>query len=267
MEVRIKNVCIGGGKTPKIMGVLNVSPESFFSDSFTPCDQIVTRVEEMIREGADIIDLGARSTALSAKPLTISDERERIIAAMKELDGYGAVLSLDTMYPEVLNAALHYDLAAINDINGLGNPEYAKLVADTGLPVIAMVAHKIPGDPIDMAGTHAAMQEILNRAWRYDICDLILDPGIGKWVAERQAAADWDLCQQFSKLKQYDCPLLAAVSRKTFIGDCIGKPAHERLYGTLGVLYHLLENGADIVRVHDVGASRDVVLVFERLCL
>jgi dihydropteroate synthase len=267
MTVRIKNVYIGGGNSPKIMGVLNISPESFFSDSFIPCDQVVTRVEEMIREGADIIDLGARSTALSAPPLTIVEERGRIIAAMKELDGSGAVLSLDTMHPEVLNAALHYDLAAINDINGLGNPEYAKLVADTGLPVIAMAAHKFPGDSIDMTGTHASMQEILSRSEKYGICDLILDPGVGKWITDRPLAADWDLCRRFSELKQYDCPLLAAVSRKTFIGACIGKSAHERLYGTLGVLYHLLGAGADIVRVHDVGASRDVVLVFEQLCL
>lgn len=266
MEVWIKNIRIGGGNSPKIMGVLNISPESFFSDSFIPCDQIVTRVEEMIREGADIIDLGARSTALFAPPLTVADERDRIITAMKELDGYGAVLSLDTMHPEVLDAALHYDLAAINDINGLGNPEYAKLAADSGLPVMAMAAHKFPGDPFDMAGTHAAMQEILGRAGQYGICDLILDPGIGKWAADRPLEADWDLCRKFAELKQYDCPLLAAVSRKTFIGDCIGKPAHGRLYGTLGVLFYLLENGADIIRVHDVGASRDIVRVFEQLC-
>ena len=89
MEVRIKNIRIGGGNSPKIMGVLNISPESFFSDSFTPCDQVVTRVEEMIREGADIIDLGARSTTLNAPPLTVADERERVLTAMKELDGYG----------------------------------------------------------------------------------------------------------------------------------------------------------------------------------
>ena len=248
------------------MGVLNISPESFFSDSFTPCDQVVTRVEEMIREGADIIDLGARSTALNSPPLTVAEERGRVITAMKKLDGYGAVLSLDTMYPEVLDAALHYDLAAINDINGLGNPAYARLAADSGLPVIAMAAHKLPGDPLDRAGTHAAMQEILDRAGQYGITDIILDPGVGKWVADRSTAADWDLCRQFAELKRYGCPLLAAVSRKTFIGDCIGKPAHERLYGTLGVLFYLLENGADLIRVHDVGAARDVVRVFEQLC-
>lgn len=266
MEVRIKNIRIGEENSPKIMGVLNISPESFFSDSFTPCDQVVTRVEEMIREGADIIDLGARSTALNAPPLTVAEERERVLTAMKELDGYGAVLSLDTMYPEVLEAALHYDLAAVNDINGLGNPEYAKIAADAGLPVIAMAAHRLPGDPLDLAGTHAALREILSRAEQYGIRDLILDPGVGKWVADRPLEADWELCRQFSSLNQYGCPLLAAVSRKTFIGDVIGKPAHERLYGTLGVLFCLLQSGAALVRVHDVAASRDVVRVFEKLC-
>ena len=213
MEVRIQHLCIGNSSSPKIMGVLNISPESFFSDSFTPCDQVVTRVEEMIREGADIIDLGARSTALNAPPLTVAEERDRVITAMKELDGYGAVLSLDTMYPEVLSAALHYDLAAINDINGLGNPAYARLAADSGLPVIAMAAHKLPGDPLDRAGTHAAMQEILDRAGQYGITDIILDPGVGKWVADRSTAADWDLCRQFAELKRYGCPLLAADRR------------------------------------------------------
>lgn len=266
MEVRIKNIRIGEETSPKIMGVLNISPESFFSDSFTPCDQVVTRVEEMIREGADIIDIGARSTALNAPPLTVAEERERVIAAMKELDGYGAVLSLDTMHPEVLDAALHYDLAAINDINGLGNPAYAKLAANADLPVIAMAAHNRPGDPLNMAETHAAVQEIVRRAERYSIRDLILDPGVGRWIAERSSEADWELCRRFSELRQYGCPLLGAVSHKTFIGDVTGKPAHERLYGTLAALFYLFQNGADIVRVHDVAASRDVARVFEKLC-
>ncbi|HJK01756.1 MAG TPA: dihydropteroate synthase [Methanocorpusculum sp.] len=266
MEIRIKNIRIGKRYSPKIMGVLNISPESFFLDSISPCNMVTTRVEEMIREGADLIDLGARSTALDSPPLPVVDERERILHAMKELDGYDVVLSLDTMHPDVLNAALHYDISAINDINGLANPEYARLVADSGLPVIAMASHHRPGDSLGMFGTHAALQEILNRAEKYDICDLILDPGVGKWIAERSLMMDWDICRHFSELNQYDHPLLAAISRKTFIGACIGKPASERLYGTLGVMFYLLENGADIVRVHDVGASRDIVRVYEQLC-
>lgn len=247
------------------MGVLNISPESFFSDSFTPCDLVVTRVAEMLREGADIIDLGARSTALFAPPLSVSDECTRVVAAMKELDGSGAVLSLDTMHPRVLDAALRYDLAAINDIRGLGDPAYARLAADSGLPVIAMAANVCPGDLLDIAATKSALHQVCERAERLGIEHLILDPGIGKWVASRSSEADWELCRRFSELTSFGHPLLAAASRKTFIGDAIGKPAHERLFGTLGVLFYLLEAGADIVRVHDVAATRDIISVFETL--
>ncbi|MDU9375965.1 Dihydropteroate synthase [Methanocorpusculaceae archaeon Sp1] len=265
MVVNVKGVTIGSGSSPKIMGVLNISPESFFSDSFTPCDRIVTRALDLLQEGADVIDLGARSTALSAPPLSVSEERERVVAALRELRGCGAVLSLDTMHPEVLDAALRYDIAAINDINGLGNPLYAKIAADSGLPVIAMAAGNRPGDPVDFSETFSALRLVCERAERFGICDLILDPGVGKWVEERSFDADWELCRRFSLLQEFDRPLLAAVSRKAFIGDTVGKPAGERLYGTLGVLFFLLEQGADVVRVHDVAAVRDVVSVFERL--
>ncbi len=265
MAVQIKGVTVGSGSSPKVMGVLNISPESFFSDSFTPCDRVITRVEEMLREGADVIDVGARSTALSAPPLTVAEERERVVAALRELEGYGAVLSLDTMYPEVLDAALRYDLAAVNDIGGLGNPVYARIAADSGLPVIAMAARDRPGDPVDLAGTFDALRVVCDRAEAAGVSDLILDPGVGKWTEVRPLAADWELCRSFSMMREFGFPLLGAVSRKTFIGDVLGKPAHERLFGTLGVLFYLLESGADMVRVHDVGASKDVVRVFERL--
>ncbi|MDV0442843.1 dihydropteroate synthase [Methanorbis rubei] len=265
MAVQIKGVRVGEGSSPKIMGVLNISPESFFSDSFTRCDEILVRALEMMQEGADMIDLGARSTALTAPPLSVSEERERVVAALRELDGCGAVLSLDTMHPEVLDAALRYDIAAINDINGLGNPLYAKIAADSGLPVIAMAAGNRPGDPVDFSGTLSALRLVCERAERFGISDLILDPGVGKWVEERSVDADWELCRRFSLLQEFERPLLAAVSRKAFIGNAVGKPAEERLFGTLGVLFFLLEQGADIVRVHDVLAVRDVVLVFERL--
>ncbi len=248
------------------MGVLNISPESFFSDSFTPCELVTTRVEEMRRAGVDVIDVGARSTALNAPPLSVAEERERVVAAFRELDGCDAVFSLDTMHAEVLEAALRFDLVAINDISGLGNAEYARVAADSGLPVMAMTANAVPGDPLDFAGTIRAMQAVCTRAEAAGVSDLILDPGVGKWVADRSLDADWELCQRFSELRQFGYPLLAAVSRKTFIGDVIGKPAQDRLFGTLGVLFYLLEQGADIVRVHDVAATRDLVLVYERLC-
>jgi dihydropteroate synthase len=265
MKIRIKDFCVGEGESPRIMGVVNISPESFFTGSFVPAGKLVAGVAGLTAAGVDIIDIGARSTALHAPPLSVAEEKARVIAAFRELDGSDAVFSLDTMYPEVLRAALRYDLSVINDIGGLGNREYAALAGDSGLPVIAMAAHRIPGDPLNLAETHAALQEIIGRAERNGISDLILDPGIGRWVPERTGDADWELCRNFSGLRVYGYPLLAAVSRKTFIGDVTGKPAEDRLPGTLGVLYYLLGQGADIVRVHDVEAAKDIAAVFEKL--
>lgn len=266
--VQFGDVRIGGGSPPRVMGVLNISPESFFSDSFTPCEQVMLRVEEMRRAGADVIDVGARSTALNAPPLTVAEERERVVAAFRELEecGCDAVFSLDTMHVEVLEAALRFDLAAINDISGLGDARYARVVADSGLPVVAMAADAMPGDALDFAGTIAAMRRVCDRAERAGVSGLVLDPGVGKWVLNRPLDADWELCRRFGELREFGCPLLGAVSRKTFIGDAIGKPAQDRLFGTLGVLFYLLEQGADMVRVHDVAAARDVLRVYERLC-
>lgn len=262
--MQIQNVHIGNGK-PKILGVLNVSPESFFTDSFTPTHQILRRAEQMKRDGADIIDLGARSTALNAPPLSVAEEKERILSALHELGDHDMPLSLDTMHTEVLEAALHFDISAINDINGLLDVKFAKTAADSGLPVISMASHQFPGDAADFSATKRGISEVLNRAEKYKIEQLILDPGIGKWTAGRSSEADWELCRRFGELKSFGHPLLAAVSRKAFIGDVLQKGPQERLFGTLAVQFALLEAGADLLRVHDVGAARDLITVFYKL--
>ncbi|MBE6506767.1 MAG: dihydropteroate synthase [Methanocorpusculum parvum] len=263
--IRIKSVSVGGNNPPRILGVLNISPESFFTDSFTPCSQVFRRAEEMRRAGADIIDLGARSTALNAPPLSASEEKERVVSALRDLEGCGLPISLDTCRAEVLTAALHYDISLVNDISGLSDEVYAKAVADSGLPAILMASDVLPGDPLNFAETNAALSFVLSRAEKYGIEDIILDPGIGKWTKERTSDADWELCRRFSELKSYNLPLLAAVSRKSFIGECLDKPPHERIFGSLAVFYHLMESGADLLRVHDVGAAADFVKIFTRL--
>lgn len=265
MKFSVKNICVGDGCSPKIMGVVNISPESFFTDSFTSCEKIFEKVCAEIDAGADIIDIGARSTALHAPPLSVAEEKDRVVTALKELRGVDAVFSLDTMYPKVLDAALRFDLSIINDISGLTNECYAKVASDSGLPVIAMAAKKVPGDPLNFFETKTSLENILSRANNFGIEKIILDPGVGRWVPERTADADWELCRNFSDLKSFGCPLLAAVSRKTFIGEATLKLPQDRLYGTLGVLFYLLLNGADILRVHDVSAAKDLVAVYGKL--
>lgn len=263
--VRVKNVSVGGDNPPRILGVLNISPESFYSDSFTPCNLAFRRAEEMRRAGVDIIDVGARSTALNSKPISVAEEKARVISALKDLDGCGLPLSLDTCHAEVLEAALHYDIALVNDIRGLADQSFTKLVADAGLPVIAMAAGAPNEYPVNFLETKLAIDDILKRASMHDITDVILDPGVGKWSEARSTDADFELCQRFSELKEYEMPLLAAVSRKSFIGECLNKPPHERLFGSLAVLYHLMISGASILRVHDVLATADFVKIFCRL--
>lgn len=260
--VRIGNITIGGNNPPAILGVVNISPESFYSDSFTPGCQVLRRVESMRRDGADIIDLGARSTALNAPLLSVAEEKDRVVSALKDLTDCGLPVSLDTCHAEVLSAALHYDIALINDISGLSSKEFAAAAADSGLPVIAMASHELPGDAKNLASTRTALSEVLVRAEAHGITDLILDPGIGKWVAGRDADADWELCRRFHELTVYDRPLLAAVSRKQFLGECVNKAPHERLFASLAMLYHLMEEGANLLRVHDVAATHDFVQVF-----
>ncbi|HJJ48275.1 MAG TPA: dihydropteroate synthase [Methanocorpusculum sp.] len=262
--MQIGKIRIAQGQ-PKILGVLNISPESFFTDSFTPIRQLLHRVEQMRRDGADIIDLGARSTALNALPLSVAEEKSRVTAALAELKDADIPFSLDTMHAEVLEAALRFDIAAVNDISGLLHPAFAHLAADSGLPVICMASQKTPGDALSFAETKAACAAVLDRAAAYEIENLILDPGVGRWSEARTSEADWELCRRFGELKTFGRPLLAAVSRKAFIGTALGREPQERLAGTLGVEFALCEAGADLLRVHDVAAARDIIAVFEKL--
>ncbi|WAI01304.1 dihydropteroate synthase [Methanogenium organophilum] len=248
------------------MAVMNASPESFFSKSFVPPESIVTTAQRFVDDGADIIDIGARSTAPNSPVIPLSTETKRVTETLRQIEGMGIPISLDTMYPEVLDAALRYDIAAINDIHGLSSPEYAKIAADSGLPVIAMASVDAPGDVKGVEETAFALSLVVSRAAHYGIEDLILDPAIGKWTAEWEPEDDWELCRHFSEFLDFDRPLLAAVSRKTFIGDLTGRTRPEdRLAGTLAVTCSLMDRGASLIRAHDVRETADIIRVHQKL--
>lgn len=254
----VKGIHIGR-PCPVLMGVLNISPESFYPGSFVPISAMHETAGQMITDGADILDIGARSTAPGSPPISVSEETTRIKESLSELKGEDYVISIDTMHPEVLNAALHFDISLANDISGLQNPDLAQLISDTGLPAVLMASGKSPGDARSLQDTHAAIRNVLTRAQDLGIEEIILDPGIGKWIPERTAEDDWELCRHFHELSVYDLPLLAAVSRKSFIGELTGKPPTGRLAGTLAVTTRLLENGASVIRAHDIPETRDVI--------
>lgn len=265
LTCRIGNISIGTNSPVRLMAVINASPESFFSKSFIPPESILRTVQRFIDDGADIIDVGARSTAPNSPPLPVQTERERVTETLRQIEGTGIPISLDTIYPEVLDAALRYDIAAINDIHGLCSTEYAKIAADSGLPVIAMASQSAPGDVRSVDETISALSSVVSRAEQYGIEDLILDPAVGRWIPEWEPEDDWELCRHFSEFLQFDRPLLAAVSRKSFIGDLIGRPPEDRLAGTLGVTWSLIDRGASVIRAHDVRETADIIRVHRKL--
>src|SRR5512136_119280 len=192
-------------------------------------------------------------------PLSPEVERERMVAALSALEGTGVTVSVDTREPEVLAACLRYDIHAVNDIGGLSDPRFALRVRDSGLPAILMASREVPGDAIGLQATLDALQLVVTRCMEYDIDDFILDPGIGKWVPERTARDDWELVRHFAEFRSFGRPLLAAVSRKTFIGELLRREPGERLSGSLAVALLLALGGASVVRTHDVRETRDVL--------
>lgn len=261
----IKGLQVGDGAPPRLMGVVNCSPESFYTGSYTPPEEVFSRACLLVNEGAEIIDVGARSTAPGAPQISRNEETRRMERALSALEGSGIRVSVDTMDPVVLEACMDYDIAAVNDISGLLDPEYAAIVAESGLPALLMASQNAVGDALTVKETHRALSMVENRAHYAGVTEYVLDPAIGLWQQNRTVDLDWELCRNFREFAVYMRPLLAAVSRKTFLGGLAGKPPAGRLPASLAMASILVFHGADIIRTHDVADTRDAILVAERM--
>ena len=261
----VKGIPIGQGFPVRLMGVINCSPESFFHGSYVMPGSILKRADEMVSLGADIIDIGARSTAPRSPPISVATEAERLSAALAELDGTGIPVSVDTMHCAVLERALSHDIHAANDISGFSDPAYSRFVADAGLPALLMASEKMPGDATSFRETLANLSRIVNRCTDAGVSSYILDPGIGLWTSSRSTALDWEICRHFEQCSQFGRPLLAAVSRKTFLGEPDGRPPEMRLPASLGITAMLIQKGADMIRTHDVRETAEVIRMASRM--
>jgi dihydropteroate synthase len=260
----INKIRIGRGR-PVLMGIINISPESFFSGSYVPDEQIRITAETMVEQGADIIDIGGRSTAPGSRTISVVEEKERLISALRTLDGSGITVSVDTMHPDVLQAALNHDVHVVNDISGLVNQEIGQIMADHKIPGILMATTHTPGDCRNYQETLHALETVTNRAKEAGIVDYVLDPGVGRWIPERTPDADFELCRRFHELSVFDRPFLAAVSRKSFLGSAIGRGPENRLAATLAVTTGLVQAGAAMIRTHDIPETKDLVEVLSAL--
>ncbi len=220
----------------------------------------------MVEEGADILDIGARSTAPGVKPISVQEEVGRLLPALKSvLDVVDVPISIDTQYASIAKKSLSMGANVINDISGLKNDQdMVKTASDFDAPVILMATKKVPGDCLTFSETKAALVESICMAENGGITDIVIDPGIGRWVPEKTHECDLALLDNFERFKVLGRPVLVAVSRKSFIGGVLGKPSpSDRLAGTLTCTAIAVYKGAHIVRTHDVKETIDTIKMAE----
>jgi len=272
-RARLASVEIGGGAPVAVMGVLNVSPESFHSGSvYRDDDALLRAAVDMVDAGAALVDVGARSTA-PYLPTEVSEAEEidRLTGAVRLLaDKLPVPVSADTTRPAVARAALEAGARIVNDVSGLSDLALAREVAARGASLIAMAAPGAGGLGAPLATVRARLERALATARTADIAvdRIVLDPGIGFF---RDAAVPWhtwdvSVLAGLRTLLTLGRPLCVGVSRKSFVGALTGRAdTADRLAGSLAATAAAVLGGADLIRAHDVRETVDAVRVAERI--
>ncbi|HEY5975551.1 MAG TPA: dihydropteroate synthase [Geobacteraceae bacterium] len=255
-------------RRPCVMGILNLTPDSFSDGNrFATLDLAVARAEEMVREGADIIDVGGESTRPDAPPVTADEELRRVLPVIQRLrETLPVPVSIDTYKARVARDALAAGASIINDISGLTfDPEMAETVAASTAGVVLMHTRGRPTEMQQSTGYADLLGEVsgflahaMDRAVAAGIEPdrLVVDPGIG---FGKSVAGNLALISRLGELQRLGRPILVGTSRKSFIGAVLDRPVDQRLFGTAATMALALAFGASIFRVHDVAAMRDVV--------
>ncbi|MBF8223715.1 dihydropteroate synthase [Halomonas sp. 328] len=253
---------------PRVMGILNVTPDSFSDGGrHVALDDALRHAEQMLAEGAAIIDVGGESTRPGAAPVTPQQELDRVAPVVellvRELD---ALVSVDTSSPEVMRESASLGAGMINDVRALRRDGALQAAAHSGLPVCLMHMLGEPGDmqvaphyegPVEEAVAdflEARVAACLAAGLRRE--RLLLDPGFG---FAKTVEHNLRLLHRMERLQALDLPLLVGMSRKSMIGKVLERPVEERLPGGLALTALAVERGARILRVHDVGPSVDVI--------
>jgi dihydropteroate synthase len=255
------------------MGILNVTPDSFSDGGrFLDPETAVTGGIQMVREGADIIDVGGESTRPGSEPVSVDDERERVVPVIKRLAAELEVpISVDTRKHQVAEAAVDAGASIVNDVTAGSDPEMFRLVRDSA---VGMVLMHMKGEPKTMQESphyddvvrevhdylEGRVQAALDAGVGWE--QLCVDPGLG---FGKTTAHSLRLMRETDTLLDLGRPVLVGPSRKSFIGDALGTEVTDRLEGTAGAVAYMVARGAHIVRVHDVMEIARVVRVVDAI--
>ena len=256
-----------------VMGIVNVTPDSFSDGGrFFDPEMAVSRGIEMVRDGADIIDIGGESTRPGSDPVSIEDERDRVVPVIKRLAAeVQAPISVDTRKHQVAKAAVDAGASIVNDVTAGSDPEMFRLVREGG---VGMVLMHMKGEPKTMQES-PRYDDVVREVHDYldarvraaveagvDRDRLCVDPGLGFGKTTDHSLR---LMKETDALLDLGRPVLVGPSRKSFIGDALGAEVGERLEGTAGAVAYMVARGAHIVRVHDVKEMARVVRVVDAI--
>ncbi len=250
------------GERTLIMGILNVTPDSFYDGGrYSEVDAALNRVREMVEEGADIIDIGGFSTRPGASPVPPEEEIRRVVPVLKRIkqEMPEVTVSVDTFVAATAREVLEAGADIINDPGGLkADPGMAAVVAEYGCPVVIMHNRMGGGYRDLMAEVVADLKDAIGLALEHGIPreNIVIDPGIG---FGKNAQENLTLIRNLGELRSLGRPILLGVSNKSFIGRVTGDPVNERLIGSLAAAVIGVMNGADIVRVHNIRETRKAV--------
>jgi dihydropteroate synthase len=285
--MNIKKIALEWGKRTYVMGVLNLTPDSFSGDGILqdrdPIQYALNKAKQFLKDGADILDIGAESSRPGSKPISAAVELERLLPILKTLrkENIGGIISIDTYKSEVARQCLENGADWINDIWGFKrDTDLAEVVSQYDAPVILMHNRSKPSAVKNNDRLGASyqgsvysnfMEEIINDlresvsfAIRAGISkeNIIIDPGIGFGKTVEQNLA---LINRLGEIKALGYPILIGPSRKSFLGAILDLPVEERLEGTAASIAVGIARGADIVRVHDVKFMARIVKVTDAL--
>lgn len=258
---------------PHVMGILNVTPDSFSDGGrHNQKEDAVARALEMMAEGATVIDIGGESTRPGAAVVEVEEEIRRVVPVVEALSKHKVILSIDTSQPEVIRAAVQAGAHIWNDVRALTRPNALQTAAELNIPVIIM---HMRGEPTTMNNldqyedvTADVIRELSQRV--QDALDvgvkaenIMIDPGFG---FAKNAQQNLKLLQEFHKLTEMGYPILSALSRKRFIGAVLdGAEPQDRAVGSATAHLLSIQQGACMVRAHDVKATADAIKVWQAM--
>ena len=256
---------------PAVMGILNVTPDSFSDGGvFLSRENAIAHARRMAEEGADIIDVGGESTRPGAQPVSAQEEMDRVIPVIEALcEKISLPISIDTSKPEVMRAAVAAGAGFINDVRALRDEGALEAAASLHVPVCLMHMQGEPRrmqenpryrDVVSDIGDFLRARLQVAQAAGIPAQRLVIDPGFG---FGKTLEHNLELLRGLKKLQSLGAPILAGLSRKSLIGKALGLPVEGRLYASVALALMAVQNGARIVRVHDVGPTVEALRMWQ----